>query len=1522
MMAIVFAVAQTNFSTVVTAASYGYEESYYDSDEPGSEEVSNEENSTINEVENSGEADSNDGDDDANKADSNDGDDDANEADSNDGAEDANEADSNDGDDANEADSNDGAEDANEADSNDGDDANEANSNDGDDDANEADSNDDLDNANDTDLDYNEILNNVPDFEFPIQIQPFAALSTPIVTLNANGHTLTWDGIVNARLISFYVNGVFHSRLNFLSGAQRDLRTLTGLTAGGTYQIQIRRHLENDPSTYSELSDVVTFTLVPQSLPSPVITLDPNGRTLRWEAVANADGFRLYIDGGFRQAFNANARNTDLLALSGLTNGDTYQVQLTATSTVAAWDSSDFSNTVNFTRDVPQLPTPVITLDPNGHILRWSSISGAWQLRIYVDGTFNRTVTASTLSFDLRDLSGLTDGGTYQIHAMAIPTTASNVWLGSELSNTINFTMVRPQLQTPVITLDPDGVMLRWDAVPSVSQFRLYIDGVANRTFAQNIRSFDLGTLASLIDGATYQIELRAVAFANTFWLDSELSNEITFNKTSDVTLLQAPAITLDADGHTIRWNAVNNAGGFRLYVDGAFNRTFTGATRNHDLHSIAGLTIGGSYQIQLRAVPSSSAFSDSALSNAIGFTLTTLQLQAPVITLDADGFILRWDEVPSATSFSLYIDGVFNRAFTGATRNHDLRSIAAITNGSTYEIQLKATSTSNLWADSELSNAVSFTIPQLQAPAITLDTNGHTLRWDAVPNANEFRLYVDGVFNRTFAANTRNHDLRNLSTLIDGGTYQIQLRATSTNNSWVDSELSNAITFALELPQLQAPIITLDANGHTLRWDAVPNVSVFRLYVDGVFNRSFNSLTRIHDLRTLAEHIPDTARQIQLRATGAKSSFWLDSEFSNSISFTMSSQALQAPYPSRAYGRNTMTWSWGRQSDTAEFRLYINGMHRITLAPDVRSFDLTTLEGLTENGNYRLQLRAISSNDLFTDSALGGSIHFRRSEMLPTPVLILGEDGRHIRWTNARRGSWMRVYVNGVYGGIQHVAVPVTVGTPLGLDYVSSPRDIFPTLNSRFNFSPGGTYQIQLRASPGANREPEDLFATWVDSEFSNSVTFYNRAVWQLETPQIRMSTGAFTGLQYLVWASVAISEADRVRIPAADEMHLYVNGVFNRILPAHFLSHRASDWGLVAGDVVQLRSVSTNNDNEWVSSELSNSIVIGNDVAGTLPLPPVNDSDDSGSDHDLDFDFDLDFWTPTLPPLQPLSDLIIAQNDNDVYEQIQRGETGITLTLENNAETISISNRILGLMTYHELELTLLTNRDTTVTLSSALMQEMLEYSEFVYNADVFELTIRDMDYTQINAGDNIVLAALTFSINVNGESIADFEAPFIVTSYIAPSVEAYLNTNYLKITAINAFNVNVGGNYNSNTGMFTFLTNNTGDFTIAYVYGLQRLVLSLDSGAIVDLVRPDAHFAPMNVLPVVQDDQILVPIHAFADVLGEEISQNLMDQLIQYELPVNIDDVAKMPLNLVSELFDVLVKHESQENIIIVR
>jgi len=171
------------------------------------------------------------------------------------------------------------------------------------------------------------------------------------------------------------------------------------------------------------------------------------------------------------------------------------------------------------------------------------------------------------------------------------------------------------------------------------------------------------------------------------------------------------------------------------------------------------------------------------------------------------------------------------------------------------------------------------------------------------------------------------------------------------------------------------------------------------------------------------------------------------------------------------------------------------------------------------------------------------------------------------------------------------------------------------------------------------------------------------------------------------------------------------------------------------------------------------------------------------------------------------------------------------------------------------------------------TAEWQELLgDYAEYL------EIII---ETSAANRPGGYVTAAISFTIdNEELNRLLTTEMPRILqipNSYFTIFADllcaAPSDQNYYRITAFQGDRL-LGGSIKSSEDMiFSVRAYSPGTFTIAYVENLRRLVMPLDSYVIIDLAQ-NAPNKTMDVLPMIQNDQTLVPIRFIAEALGAEV------------------------------------------------
>ncbi len=168
-----------------------------------------------------------------------------------------------------------------------------------------------------------------------------------------------------------------------------------------------------------------------------------------------------------------------------------------------------------------------------------------------------------------------------------------------------------------------------------------------------------------------------------------------------EATPLAAPVIALDGD--VVRWEAVSGATSYTVFV-------------GQDSHSVTGtsytvqVTAAGEYTIYVIANSTNAAFSDSAKSNTVTYTVEpTYPLAAPVISLQ--GNVVRWEAVEHAAGYTVAINGAKEQV-TG------LSYTIVRSEPGDYTVTVTANAAAGSgYADGPASNAVTYTVTEDPVP-------------------------------------------------------------------------------------------------------------------------------------------------------------------------------------------------------------------------------------------------------------------------------------------------------------------------------------------------------------------------------------------------------------------------------------------------------------------------------------------------------------------------------------------------------------------------------------------------------------------------------------------------------------------------------------------------------------------------------------------------------------------------------------------------------------------------------------
>ena len=360
--------------------------------------------------------------------------------------------------------------------------------------------------------------------------------------------------------------------------------------------------------------------------------------------------------------------------------------------------------------------------------------------------------------------------------------------------------------------------------------------------------------------------------------------------------------------------------------------------------------------------------------------------------------------------------------------------------------------------------------VTQLAAPENLRIEGTTTLRWNSVPNAVGFRIYVNGV-SRQEVGNITSFNLADLNLPV-GSTSGISIRALADpkNELFTDSNHTNEVSFTVreqttDQIELATPTgLRIEPGTTILRWNPVHNAAGFHIIVNGIVrNEVFGDDITSFDLAVLGL-TPGETFDISIRALADPESKFTDSRFSETVEFEVPEPNVTDQLATPDLIRSGNALSWGHDADAVGFRIYVRNritdeiVREIPVGQGATGFDLSSVEPPLPVGEFSISVRALADTNpesKFTDSEPSNSVDFEVKEHTTTPTEPLNpptglgvNHGTTLEWNFTGSAAGFRIYV----GTTQYV---INDGNARSFDL----RDLVPAL------TPETPYDISIRA-------------------------------------------------------------------------------------------------------------------------------------------------------------------------------------------------------------------------------------------------------------------------------------------------------------------------------------------------------------------------------------------------------------------------------------------------------------------------
>ena len=336
--------------------------------------------------------------------------------------------------------------------------------------------------------------------------------------------------------------------------------------------------------------------------------------------------------------------------------------------------------------------------------------------------------------------------------------------------------------------------------------------------------------------------------------------------------------------------------------------------------------------------------------------------------------------------------------------------------------------------SDTGRNEQANFRVYQTASPLATpgnVRLSGDTLQWNAVTNADGYRVYRGTTLVQAVGNVTSLNLLGNAN--IPVGT-QHTFSVSATVSSWAGgtSARGGSVTWG----QLSTPT-GVAVNGTTLSWGAVTHATGYQIRLGTTVIATVGAVTS-HNLGSIAVNLLGVATHTNLNVVAISSAAsWGNSAASANVSFTRA-VGLHAPHDA-AINVNLLTWNMNAVTlpFVDSFHIRVGSTILATVGRDVRSFDLSTIpEGRTagrntavagslgalQAGSHAINVVAVNNNaTAWPSSAQSNTSEFYRAGRVDS-ITLSGNPNLIVGWPrpdgiNGMPSSQLVASVVGLYG-------------------------------------------------------------------------------------------------------------------------------------------------------------------------------------------------------------------------------------------------------------------------------------------------------------------------------------------------------------------------------------------------------------------------------------------------------------------------------------------------------------------------
>ncbi len=647
----------------------------------------------------------------------------------------------------------------------------------------------------------------------------------------------------------------------YIYNIQTNSLTLTGLTAGIQYQVEVGTECDVDNLNKSGFSPSVTFYTAPNyscTIPSnfQLISKTSSSANLTWQAIAGT-GVEYLMR--YKKTSSANwiyiyDIPTNSRTITGLDAGSQYQVQVGTECDIDNVSKSGFTTSIVFyTSPAYPCTTPTnllaSSITSSSANLTWSNNPGAQYLVRYKKTSSANWIYIFDISTNSRILTGLDAGIQYQVQ-VGTECDNDNVTKSGFTSSITFYTSPAYSCTIPsgltASSISSSTANLSWTAI--IGTGVEYLMRYKKTTSSNWVYIFDISTnsriLTGLDAGSQYQVQVGTECNVDNT-SNSGFTSSFTFYTNSDYTCsIPTSLSTSGVTTNTVQFNWSENAGAEYLLRYKEANSPSWIYVNNiaTNSYSVNPLDSGTLYTWQVRTecsidnqVFSGFSIEDSVLTDYGVDCDSYLPLDLVVDSIDFKRSNLSWS---SSTPFSVYnvrYRSLGTPSWTEISGLTDANiELTNLNQGTTYYVGVQL-DCSNDYVSlvSSWSDSVDFETYICQAPTgisgTNIGENAGSVSWNPVPGADSYNvLYSPKSAPITDVINTSSTNVL-LSSLYAGTVYRFEVQTVCSTEDDLISLYSTSLpgnrndftTSGVSIcqPPANFSVSSFDDNSITLGW-------------------------------------------------------------------------------------------------------------------------------------------------------------------------------------------------------------------------------------------------------------------------------------------------------------------------------------------------------------------------------------------------------------------------------------------------------------------------------------------------------------------------------------------------------------------------------------------------------------------------------------------------------------------------------------------------------------------------------